>query len=349
MDNRLRILVVEDEPNMRELVQARLEHAGYTVEVAPDGFQGLTKSRTFHPDLVILDLMLPKLDGYTICRMIKSRIAEPVPVILFTARTGPDDARRGLDMGADAYVNKPFEQSELMSKIEKLLKPKLDALRAVQARQEAAAGKAEETAAPPAPGPETPPAQPVAPQAGPAATPAPEQAQPPAQDAAAVQPATEPEKPTPEAQAPDQVPEKEAQAPEQEAQAQVQAQAPEQEAQAQAQTPEQPAPVVPAPAEKPSPPAPELSPTQAEQPEELAPSEPAEAKPAGPSAEPTPEPVEGVRPGPPTDADLAARVGPPKPEESKKSDEERGESEPEPKRAGFFKRLFGRGRQEEEG
>jgi len=119
-----RILIVEDEPNMRELVVARLELAGYEVEQAPDGYDGLTKFRNKNFDLVVLDLMLPKLDGYTICRMIKSSEKSKTPVILYSARSAPDDARHGIDMGADAFVQKPFGPTSLLEKIEELLNPK---------------------------------------------------------------------------------------------------------------------------------------------------------------------------------------------------------------------------------
>jgi len=131
MNNPPRILIVEDEPNMRELVKARLELAGYAVAVAPDGFAGIGKAREFGPDLVILDLMLPRVDGYTVCRMLKSGGFEKVPVILFSARSAPEDARRGQEMGADAFVSKPFEQEVLLAKIAELLEAKRKAEPAV--------------------------------------------------------------------------------------------------------------------------------------------------------------------------------------------------------------------------
>ncbi|MEO0081960.1 MAG: response regulator [candidate division WOR-3 bacterium] len=134
MADKKRILVVEDEPNMRELVQARLENAGYEVETAADGYAGLAKYRALKPDLVILDLMLPKLDGYTICRMIKSDMTYQAPVILFSARSAPDDARRGLELGADAFVGKPFEQTLLLAKVQELLGSNPEAPQQVQAQ-----------------------------------------------------------------------------------------------------------------------------------------------------------------------------------------------------------------------
>lgn len=116
-----KILLVEDEDNLRELVQSRLESEGYAVVPAADGFSALAQARSAHPDLVILDLMIPKMDGYTVCRLLKSGATAQLPVIMFTARSSPDDLRRGLDMGADAYVCKPFEPSALLGKVAELM------------------------------------------------------------------------------------------------------------------------------------------------------------------------------------------------------------------------------------
>ena len=116
-----KILVVEDDDNLRELVKGRLESEGFEVVSAADGFQALTRAREAEPALVILDLMIPKMDGYTVCRLFKSSGMAHIPIIMFTARSSPDDVRRGLDMGADAYVCKPFESSVLVSKIAELL------------------------------------------------------------------------------------------------------------------------------------------------------------------------------------------------------------------------------------
>ena len=121
-DTKKKILVVEDEDNLRELVQSRLEREGFDVVTAADGFQAVIKAREAQPDLVILDLMIPKMDGYTVCRLFKSSGMAQIPIIMFTARSSPDDVRRGLDTGADAYVCKPFESSVLLSKVTELLK-----------------------------------------------------------------------------------------------------------------------------------------------------------------------------------------------------------------------------------
>jgi len=133
-----RILIVEDEPNMREIVQARLEQHGYEVATAADGYQAIAKVREFAPDLVILDLMIPKIDGYTVCRLLRFGQSSTVPIIMFTARSAPDDIRRGLDTGANAYVIKPFEPAALLTKIEELLK----------AREQTAAGTPADAPAP---------------------------------------------------------------------------------------------------------------------------------------------------------------------------------------------------------
>jgi DNA-binding response OmpR family regulator len=121
-DVKKKILVVEDEDNLRELVQSRLEKEGFEVITAADGFQAVIKARQAQPDLVILDLMIPKMDGYTVCRLFKSSSMAQIPIIMFTARSSPDDVRRGLDTGADAYVCKPFESSVLLNKVTELLK-----------------------------------------------------------------------------------------------------------------------------------------------------------------------------------------------------------------------------------
>ncbi|MEO0078092.1 MAG: response regulator transcription factor [candidate division WOR-3 bacterium] len=119
-----RILLVEDEANLRELVMGRLEQWGHKVETAADGFTAVAKARTFHPELIILDLMIPKMDGYTVCRLLKSSGMADIPIIIFSARSSPDDMRRGVDMGADAYVTKPFDPAVLKAKIDELLGPK---------------------------------------------------------------------------------------------------------------------------------------------------------------------------------------------------------------------------------
>jgi len=117
-----RILLIEDEQDMVEAVRIRLEANGFEVIAASDGPEGLSKARTVMPDLVILDVMLPKMDGFKVCRMLKfdEKFAK-IPIIMFTARTQQADIARGKEMGADAYVTKPFKSEELLAKIRELL------------------------------------------------------------------------------------------------------------------------------------------------------------------------------------------------------------------------------------
>ncbi|MDH5186745.1 MAG: response regulator transcription factor [bacterium] len=120
---RQKILVIEDELNVLELVKFRLEENNYQVETAEDGYSALAMVRTFMPDLIILDLMLPKIDGYTVCRLLKFNDQfRHIPVIMFTARTNPDDEKRGYECGADAYIPKPFEPKILLDRIKSLIK-----------------------------------------------------------------------------------------------------------------------------------------------------------------------------------------------------------------------------------
>jgi DNA-binding response OmpR family regulator len=120
-----RILVVDDEVDLVEMLIVRLEANDYEVLVAYDGQEGLDKARTLKPDLIILDIMLPKLDGYKVCRMLKfDEKYKQIPIILFTARAQESDVKLGEEVGADAYVAKPFEQNILLKKIAELIQQK---------------------------------------------------------------------------------------------------------------------------------------------------------------------------------------------------------------------------------
>ncbi len=117
------ILLVEDEKDMSYAVTLQLEAKGYKVITAYDGQEGLEKARTKKPDLIILDLMLPKMDGYKVCRMLKfDREYKDIPIIMFTARAQDSDRKMGEEVGADAYMAKPFEPKVLLDKIQKLVK-----------------------------------------------------------------------------------------------------------------------------------------------------------------------------------------------------------------------------------
>ena len=115
-----RILIIEDEKAMVAGLQFNLEARGYRVSAAYDGEQGCRKALELHPDLVILDLMLPTRDGYDVCRRLK-KDAPDIPIIMLTARSQEADVVLGLELGADDYVTKPFSVLELMARIKTVL------------------------------------------------------------------------------------------------------------------------------------------------------------------------------------------------------------------------------------
>ncbi len=118
-----RILVIDDEPDLLDLARARLELAGYEVLVASDGEEGLEKARTSAPDLIILDLMLPKMNGFEVCEALKiDEKYKHIPIIILTVKFQPVDIRFAKALGADAYIKKPFEGKELVDKIKELIK-----------------------------------------------------------------------------------------------------------------------------------------------------------------------------------------------------------------------------------
>ncbi len=110
-----RVLVVEDEKNIAMLLAYNLMQNGYLCEVAYDGEEGLKKALTGTFDLILLDLMLPKMDGFEVCRRVRQKLA--TPIIIATARVEEVDKVMGLDIGADDYVTKPFPMNELMARI----------------------------------------------------------------------------------------------------------------------------------------------------------------------------------------------------------------------------------------
>jgi len=117
-----KILLVDDEVELVELVKIRLEANGYEVITAFDGNQALDKAKKEMPDLIILDLMLPKIDGYKVCRMLKfDEKYKHIPIIMFTARALEADQKIGLEVGANDYIIKPFEPEILLSKIKNFL------------------------------------------------------------------------------------------------------------------------------------------------------------------------------------------------------------------------------------
>jgi DNA-binding response OmpR family regulator len=115
------ILVIEDDHKTTELIRLYLEREGYRVWIAQDGRTGLGLIRQSQPDLVVLDLMLPKVDGLNICRTVR-REAYHVPIIMLTAKSTEDDILRGLDLGADDYMTKPFSPRELVARVRTVLR-----------------------------------------------------------------------------------------------------------------------------------------------------------------------------------------------------------------------------------
>ncbi len=118
-----RILVVEDEADLVKAIQIRLEQAGYETLVAYNGQEALEKTRKEKPDLIILDLMLPKIDGYKVCGLLKADTRyNKIPIVMLTARAQESDEKLGLELGADAYITKPFQHEVVLAKIKELLK-----------------------------------------------------------------------------------------------------------------------------------------------------------------------------------------------------------------------------------
>ena len=117
-----RILVVDDDATVTEVLTRYLEREGYVVAAASDGERALADADASWPDLVVLDLMLPGMDGQEVCRRLRSRAGPPVPVVMLTARHEEGDRVAGLELGADDYVVKPFSPRELTARIKAVLR-----------------------------------------------------------------------------------------------------------------------------------------------------------------------------------------------------------------------------------
>ena len=118
----VRILLVDDEAPIVKVVSKRLEIEGFLVSVAMDGQEGVRKAHTERPDLILLDLMMPKMNGFEACTALKGDPAtRHIPIIILSAKTQEEDERRALSCGADAYFKKPFQAPILMDGIRKLL------------------------------------------------------------------------------------------------------------------------------------------------------------------------------------------------------------------------------------
>ena len=114
------VLIAEDDKNIAELLQMYLEKEGYAVTVAYDGGQALTKFRAIQPDLVLLDVMMPVMDGWGVCRAIRAE--SQIPIIMLTAKGETDDKVSGLKAGADDYITKTFDMREVLARMEAVLR-----------------------------------------------------------------------------------------------------------------------------------------------------------------------------------------------------------------------------------
>lgn len=114
------LLLVEDETTLAETLRYNLEREGYTVLVASDGVQGVDLARRERPDIVVLDVMLPRLDGFSVCRILRSE--SDIPIIMLTARQDEVDRIAGLELGADDYVSKPFSLGELLARVRAIMR-----------------------------------------------------------------------------------------------------------------------------------------------------------------------------------------------------------------------------------
>jgi DNA-binding response OmpR family regulator len=116
----MKAVIIEDDPNIAQLLRMYLEKDGFAVEGAQDGVSGLALFRSAQPDIVLLDLMLPEMDGWAVCRAIRQE--SEVPVIMVTAKGETIDKVQGLDIGADDYIAKPFDMKEVMARIHAVLR-----------------------------------------------------------------------------------------------------------------------------------------------------------------------------------------------------------------------------------
>lgn len=118
-----KILITDDSPTIVAILQEVLQKEGYSVITAADGQETLGKVRTEKPDLIILDLMLPKIDGYKVCAMLKfDKSCKNIPVIILTARAGEEDKKLGEEVCADFYITKPLDPDILIAKVKELIK-----------------------------------------------------------------------------------------------------------------------------------------------------------------------------------------------------------------------------------
>lgn len=116
----MKVLVVDDDPTIRDLASTVLQREGYTVLTARDGEEGLARARAEKPALVVLDLMLPKLDGFEVCRILREE--SEIPIMMLTARGDDVDKVVGLEIGADDYLTKPFNPREMVARVKAIIR-----------------------------------------------------------------------------------------------------------------------------------------------------------------------------------------------------------------------------------
>jgi len=117
-----KILVIEDDESSRKILKLRLEAAGHNVLEAENGIFGLSMAKEFRPDLIFLDIMMPKMDGWQVCRALKADAqTSKIPVVILTALTEQVDALRGMEVGADEYITKPWDITRLLETVAQLV------------------------------------------------------------------------------------------------------------------------------------------------------------------------------------------------------------------------------------
>ncbi len=117
------ILIIDDQPENVFVLQDRLEHEGYKVITAYDGQSGIDKAVEEHPDIILLDIMMPGMSGFEVCEVLtKNEKTKKIPIIMVTALTGSDDIKKGLELGAYDYIKKPFNRVELLARIKSALR-----------------------------------------------------------------------------------------------------------------------------------------------------------------------------------------------------------------------------------
>jgi len=117
-----KILIIEDEPELVEMLQDRIAIMGHEVDGAYDGQVGIKKAKETHPDLIILDVMMPQMDGFDVCRNLKADPStKDIKILMLSAKASDEDQKHGLECGAEGYITKPFDAKDLIDKIESCL------------------------------------------------------------------------------------------------------------------------------------------------------------------------------------------------------------------------------------